>query len=92
MLLNRISNTYPTTTGGNTRGKSTKILSIEISTPSFLDISHAINMPGIMEKITATVAIKADNFKASISSGVKIELSPDYFKSMFGIDSLHFSF
>ena len=46
-------------------------------------------MPGIMEKITATVAINADNFKASNSSGVKIELSSYYFESMLGIDSLY---
>ena len=65
------------------------MLSVEISMPSFLDISHAINMPGIMEKITATVAINADNFKASNSSGVKIELSSYYFESMLGIDSLY---
>ena len=31
-----MSNTYPTTTGGNTRGKSTKILSIEIQDKSIV--------------------------------------------------------
>ena len=71
---------YPITTGGKTNGKYTIIFNVEDIKPFFLEIIQAIIMPGINDIETATIAIKPDNFKASISRGFSIYLFSIFLK------------
>ena len=48
--------------------------------PFFLEIIHAIIIPGIIEIEIATIAINPDNFKASISIGFSIYLFSIFLK------------